>query len=319
MLDKVQQYLLSRLSQDKRYLLGLSGGPDSILLFHELIESGLLFSAIYVDHGMRKESHLEGKKLLEIASFYKVPLYIKKISKIDWEDGNIEEVLREKRYVCFQNIYTKIEASGLLLGHQKDDQIETVLKRVLEGGGISALGGIASESIRYGMNIYRPLLSVRKKEILDCLERKNISYFFDQTNEDERYLRARFRKTIIPQLEEDFGKSVASNIYQLGETMQKIGGYIARNIRSVTDRIIDQEIEIYLDPPFPSESIELEYVLKEMAKRAKITLSRDEIERMTEIILQKKYGKCLIRSGWKISLKKNGLFFLFSRESKNQR
>jgi tRNA(Ile)-lysidine synthase len=307
MLDKVKQYLQSIKSLEKRALLGLSGGPDSIFLFYALMKSGISFSVVHVDHGMREESALEAKVLEKMVREHEIPFYLEKLSPIDLDGGNIEDRLREKRYERFQKIYADIGAAILLLGHQKDDQIETVFKRILEGAGIGALGGISSISTRYGMEIHRPLLCLRKKEILEWLTEREMPYFFDKTNEDERYLRARFRKRIIPGLEKDFGKEIGSNLYRLGETMQKVWGYISKNIAPFVDRIKQEERFICLEPPFPSEPIELELLLKEMGKRAQITFSRAEIERMIDIVIKRKYGKGVVRSGWRISLEKNDL------------
>ena len=133
MLEKTKQYLEGTLSKNEKYLLALSGGPDSMALFHLLLEGGWNFHVCHVDHGWRKESFEEANQLKILAEKHLVPFYLYKIDIKELEEGNLEDNCRKMRFLFFKQEYAKCGFDALLTGHHADDQVETILKRVFEG------------------------------------------------------------------------------------------------------------------------------------------------------------------------------------------
>ncbi len=95
-----------------------------------------------------------------------------------------ENEARQARLNFFKEIYQKIDAQALVLGHHGDDQSETVLKRILEGASLSSLRGILPVSILEGMQVWRPLLDASKAEIRSWLKAKGLKPIEDRTNLD---------------------------------------------------------------------------------------------------------------------------------------
>lgn len=213
LLQIVRDFLRSRV-KDKPLLLAYSGGGDSSALFHLVLKYQQLypldFRVIHVDHGWRKESREEALSLKERCP---VPFYLETL-QIDPRESNLEDKCRKLRLACFKKIYQEIEAEGLLMAHHANDQAETVLKRIFEGG---PLHGLLKERDLEGMRVLRPLLGVKKKALTDYLSREGVSYVKDPTNEDERFLRGKMRKTIIPLLEAHFGKGIVGPLCKLAE------------------------------------------------------------------------------------------------------
>lgn len=135
-----------------------------------------------------------------------------------------EEEARQARLEWFATLGGEATA----LGHQRDDQAETVLKRVFEGS--HELGAMRPVSKWGAMTLWRPLLRIPKRELIAWLEERGLSWLEDPTNQNPQYLRSRMRMELIPQL---FGKEVADNLCQLAERAVEFTNYLDRQVAEV--------------------------------------------------------------------------------------
>lgn len=222
----LRQFLLSRQLQNKKVLLALSGGPDSMALFHSLLQChrGVLAIA-HVDHGWRQESPAEAEHLLNLAQRHNLAFHKETLNPKAMQ-GNLEEACRHARYAFFVRLCHEHGYEGVFLGHHADDQAETILKRVLEGANPIAIQGMKTDLDRQGVMFYRPFLSITKKDILLWLENHHHSWFEDATNKDPAYLRSKMRLQILPQLAEQFGKEVTKPLCHLGDQMAGLNSFI---------------------------------------------------------------------------------------------
>lgn len=224
LVSHVKEFLLERLLPEAPLLLALSGGGDSLALLYLLLEckKELSFSLhlAHVDHGWRSASVQEARELKELGARLGLPFHL--LTLESEEPGNLEAKARDARYAFFQNLYSQLGCQALLLAHQADDQAETILKRVLEGSHFLALGGMQQASLLYGMNLWRPLLETKKKDLETWLAKRGLRGFQDPTNHDPAFLRARMRTQILPQLREQFGKEISSNLLRLGKTFERV-------------------------------------------------------------------------------------------------
>jgi len=211
--DKVHEYLIkNNISSGSTFIVGLSGGPDSTALLLSLCSLAPLNNykiiAAYVNHGMRNELQLleDDHFVKELTEHLDIELYTLKIKpgeirSICSDQGrSSEEVARVYRYNFFNDIVEKFENPYLLLGHNLDDQLETIITRFFQGSGISGLKGIPDQRT----NILRPLIHCRKVEILKFLYDKNQNFRRDPTNDENEYLRNKVRNKLIPLVEEIF-------------------------------------------------------------------------------------------------------------------
>ena len=187
-----------------KYLIGLSGGADSVALFTALLpdirEGKIRAEAVHVNHGLRgAESDGDERFCKEMCEKEGIPV---SAIRIDLGGKTDEASAREARYAVFRRLYREKNADGLILAHHADDQAETFLMRLLRGAGPEGLECMKPEESACGMVILRPMLRLRREEIRNALRQEGIPWREDSSNRDDSYLRNRIRKELIPGLEQ---------------------------------------------------------------------------------------------------------------------
>jgi len=208
------QKLLSRIeSANGRYklfkhrdkiLIALSGGPDSVALFHllNLLAPGynLSLSAAHVDHGLRCESADDRKFCRALCGahgirFHSRRINIKAIAKR--KKIGVEQAGRQYRYDYFQALSEKFGYTKIATGHTADDSAETFLLHLVRGAHLGGLSGIPPRRD----NIIRPLIEIYKSDLLGFLNDFNLSYRLDRTNLGDDYNRNIIRNKVVPYLQ----------------------------------------------------------------------------------------------------------------------
>ena len=194
-------------------LIGVSGGGDSLTLLYVLNslkkEFKLKLHIAHLDHMLRLDSACDRKFVEIVAQKLVIPvtckkINIKKIAKI----GSLEEICRNARLGFLFKVAKNIKADKIALGHNLDDQAETVLMRLLRGSGLYGLSVILPKRKIYGWTIIRPLLEVKRKEIAAFLKRKRICPRVDSSNFQDIYLRNKIRNKLLPVLEKDYNRNI---------------------------------------------------------------------------------------------------------------
>ena len=183
-----------------KVVIGFSAGPDSVCLFHTLhalYGKNIKFNIVYVNHGLRPKSALDAEESLvkKYARAYGVNYKIIKV-KIKKKKTGLEATAREARYRGLLNHLKKVKAQRIALGHNFDDVLETFFMNLLRGSGARGLRSIPPVRLPF----IRPLIDLKKNEIIAYLEKKKLSYSFDKTNIKLNYRRNLLRHRIIPQL-----------------------------------------------------------------------------------------------------------------------
>lgn len=295
----------------RRVLIGLSGGPDSMALFHLLVSmpKRLEIGVAHVDHGWRAESKNEALFVEKLAEQYGLPFFLHQIA--GFKSGNLENESRNERMSFFQTICKREGYEALLLAHHADDQAETILKRCLEGAGITALQGIAERSEWNGMAILRPLLKNAKEDFLDYLKKNNIPYFIDPTNLDARFLRGRMRQEMVPFLNRCFGKNIRGPLCLLGDTAADINDYLCKQIEKAGISLIESDLGAYADLSVLTHSIEIKWFIQQIFK---IKLSKDQLNRAASLILSRK-ANCWLENS--VYLDRGYFFHFLERKKEN--
>lgn len=282
-LQTVRDFLGRHYREGSPLLVGFSGGPDSLALVHLLLECRRFFKLdlhlAYVDHGWREESAQEALSLEREMESKGLPFYRTRLEGVP----ATEEAAREARLTFFRKLYEELGCQALLLGHQGDDQSETVLKRILEGASLFALGGIKPVSEVAGMQIWRPLLRVEKAKLRAWLDKRGLVPIEDVTNLDSRYLRGRMRKTILPSLQDQFGKEVRGNLRRLGFAAQELEEYLERRLCKY-ERLMQERGEIDLSGEYPFEPFELKAFLRRISEAHGIFLSYAGVETLYRLL-----------------------------------
>ena len=216
-------------------VVAVSGGPDSVYLACRCREQGHELLLAHFNHLARgKESDRDQKFMERLSRSLGLPLEVgtarsRRKAAGTLSKGNkgqlpgFERKARETRYAFLKEMKRKHGAEKILVAHTADDQVETVLMRVLEGAGISGLKGIPRTTEE---GIVRPLLSTWREDILRYLEKHDIPYRVDSSNLDTRFERNWVRHVLLPLLEKRYGKSVKKRILTLGERFREIDAYV---------------------------------------------------------------------------------------------
>ncbi len=193
------------LDRDKKYLLGLSGGADSVCLFHLLRMDGYDFRAAHINHNIRGDEARRDEDFCRDLcrehgiEFYCASLDVPALAREAGE--SLEEAARNVRYSFFEEVMRAEDIPVLLTAHNADDNAETLLLSLTRGCSPSGAGGIArSRKLAYGV-VERPLLSFSKKDIVDFCNKNSFAFVTDCTNADTSYPRNRIRNNILPELE----------------------------------------------------------------------------------------------------------------------
>ncbi len=213
--DNFTKIIKSLKNYNNKFILGLSGGIDSMCLLHLLknfIDNSknlkIDLTPVIVDHNLRKNSNREANQVLKISECLGFSSYVKKIY-VSKPNGNIQNWARKQRRDI---LYKKcLESSAnLILAHHSDDQAETLFMRMIRESALDGLSGMTEVSKWNGIFILRPLLSYDKKQIRNYVSYKKIRYFEDSSNNNfkyervkTRYLLESIRKNIWPNISND--------------------------------------------------------------------------------------------------------------------
>ena len=196
-----------------KIVIGVSGGPDSLALLYFLAgvkkQFGLSLCIAHLDHMMRRDSAKDTIFIKTLGEKFGLPVFIgradvKKLAR----NNSPEEAARNARLSFLFSVAKRVKADKLALGHNLDDQAETVLMRVLRGAGLYGLAGILPKRKINGFVVIRPLLEVRRKQICAFLSRKKIIPLQDPSNSEDVYLRNKIRNRLMPLLEGEYNKNI---------------------------------------------------------------------------------------------------------------
>ncbi|QOP40600.1 tRNA lysidine(34) synthetase TilS [Sulfurimonas marina] len=211
------------LLQDSKNLLAFSAGGDSTALLFLLLENNIKFDIAIVDYGVRKQSKDELIYAKVLAEKYGFTCHEKTASKIT---KNFEAEARSLRYGFFEELIEEYEYEYLLTAHHLGDRLEWFLMQLCKGAGCVELSGMKRVENRENYNLVRPLLHLDKQELLEYLNSKEIKYFEDETNSDERFQRNYFRHNFSEPLLQKYKSGI-----------EKSFSYIDQDIDSLIEEI----------------------------------------------------------------------------------
>ncbi len=202
-------------------ILGLSGGPDSMALLHILlsIKDRIDFKLIiaHINHGVRGEDALKDEMFVKkTAQDLNLPYFSKQADMIGLakEEGiSAEEAGRKIRYGFFREIIKRQGRGKIAVAHNKKDQAETLLMRIMRGTGIDGLKGMDFKTL----DIIRPLLDIDRWEIEDYIRKNSIDTVLDTTNLETIYARNKVRLELMPYIESNFNPNIVDTLFRLSE------------------------------------------------------------------------------------------------------
>ncbi len=226
----------SMLHSGDSVLVCVSGGPDSMCLLHALLavreKFELCIHICHFDHMIRgRESGLDREFVESFARVHKLPFFSSRKNVRLHARRNklsIEEAGRNLRHAFFIDAAKKNNIPVIATGHHMDDQAETVLINLLRGAGVAGLSGIppVREDISSGIRIIRPLITIRRFEIIRYLQKNQIPFREDRSNAETVYLRNSIRLELLPFLESKYGPGIAEKLARTAEIMEEHKDYL---------------------------------------------------------------------------------------------
>lgn len=194
---------LAELTNGRKFLIGLSGGLDSVVLLHAMASlrndsvGGIELRALHVNHQLYEQANSWQKHCLKFCERLDIEFIT---TKVDIAEGSgIESAAREARYREFEA--TLLEGEELLLAHHRDDQMETLLLRLMRGSGSRGLSGIPSSRVLGKGRLLRPLLAINRAELHRYAESCGLTWVEDVSNRDESFDRNYCRHSLLPLIE----------------------------------------------------------------------------------------------------------------------
>lgn len=239
--DRVARFIEENalLKKDGRYLVGLSGGADSVTLLLVLKDEGYAVEAVHCNFNLRgEESERDEAFCVELCrqqgiSLHRVHFDTRGYASL--HKVSIEMAARELRYSYFRRLRRDIGADAICVAHHSDDVVETVLMNLIRGTGLRGLTGIKAVN----GDIVRPLLCVSRKDIEQYLTERQQTYVTDSSNLRDDVVRNKLRLDVIPLLQ-TINPSV-------GRSISRMAGYLSEAERVVDDALRRSADECFTD------------------------------------------------------------------------
>jgi tRNA(Ile)-lysidine synthase len=223
----------------EKVLVGVSGGPDSMMLLHTLVHLApkyqLNLGVAHLNHGLRPVSADQDEAFVaRSAERFDLPFFRHRLN-LRLQTGSVEEQAREARYGFFKKVMADHGYTKIALGHQKNDNAEAVLMHLLRGSGIRGLAGIPP--VR-GNRIVRPLIDLDRTAIIGYLKDHQIHFTEDETNADPVYERNRIRHHLLPMLQKTYNPNIIETLHRTADVCREEDIWIDRHLAPHLDPII---------------------------------------------------------------------------------
>lgn len=292
----------------EKVIIAFSGGPDSVFLLEILLQLKEVFNLklvlAHVNHLLRgKDSDGDEEFVKSLGKRLELPVFVKRadINEISKERGmGLEEAGREIRYEFFGEVLKEVQGDKVALAHNKDDQIETFMFRLIRGTSLEGLEGINSKRECY----IRPILDIYKSEIMKFLDEKEIEYRIDSSNFESNYTRNSIRLELIPFIEKRYNNSFKEKIFSLMEEIREANEILAVDWKDYSEEDALSEEKLLKEKTFIQKKI-----ITHFLNSHGVAVSRNKVESVLKILgtggtknisldkicyLKKEYGKIFV-------------------------
>ena len=248
-------------------LISLSGGVDSNVIF-EIINNIILnkkadinIKICHINYNNREESKDEKNFLIEYCNSknYIIETIDLSFKRGDFKREDYEKQSKNERYEFYRRLVNENNLDGVILGHHEDDLVENIFNNIMRGNrGITNLTVLKDKNEILDVNIYRPMLKLRKDVIYDFAHKYHIPYFLDTT--PNWSCRGKMRRKIFPSCNDCYSEKFKDNLLKLGKESDELS-LILNNyiINTIIDNVILKDKKIYINK---EDILREKYILK---------------------------------------------------------
>jgi len=291
----------SLLDKNRKYLVGVSGGVDSMALLDMLVKKAYNVIVVHYNYHFREDSDLDENLVRSYCQNHHLPFYVRQGDKKEYQKGNFEMLAREKRYAFYKEIGDLNGIDTIILGHHLNDHLETIVMQ-LQRYNTKGYLGIKEQSYVKNMHVVRPLLKLKKQQLIDYCTKNHLEYHEDYTNYDTRYTRNHVRHIDLKKYNEQELLEKASKhnqqykkqqaklqqIYQ--EYDQNHFLYLDKLPTESLDQIIYYMLKKEIYPPLITENLVQEIIKQIHSQKPNI-----EISLPVNFVFIKKYNNIAVR------------------------
>ena len=239
-MEKVKKFIKEKnlIQTGDKLIVGVSGGADSVYLLFVLNslkqEMNLSIIAVHINHMIRREAVDDQKFVEELCGKLSIPCEVFEIDVASISKSrkmSLEEAGRKARYDVFFKMMKKYQADKIAIAHHQNDQAETFLYRMARGTGIYGAGAMKAEDGK----LIRPLLCIKKEEIINGLQQNGQSWVEDASNQEDEFARNQIRNQIIPRLKK-INDHVVEHIGLFCDDIQEVTMYLTKQIEDAMSK-----------------------------------------------------------------------------------
>lgn len=291
-----------------RILIGISGGADSVCLldlFRAVAKKWRLeLFGIHINHQLRQNAARDERFVKHLLDLWGIPLTVVRVNVTDFARRNklgVEDAARQLRYKNYDRVAKRLRCNRVALGHNADDNLETIILNLIRGAGLRGLSGIP---IRRDIFI-RPLLKIRRDAIRDYLRARAIDWVEDETNEDVKFRRNFIRQEVVPVLKR-LNPALADTVARTAAIIGAEDSFLDFLATRVLEKIAHPEQrQLLIDI---NEFNSYNNVLKRrMVKVLLPQIDADATERLIFLTERGKGGEYLLPGGIEVEIRRNVL------------
>ena len=255
-LMKINKELLDK---NAYYVIGVSGGCDSMALLNSLYEMGYHLLVAHVNYNYRHDSYEDYELVSGYCAKLGIPFFYKEFHKDDYKDGNFQDRARTLRYTFYKEIYDLHNAKGLILGHHLDDHLETIYMQLSKHNTVHYLG-IKDVNVVNDMYVFRPLMHCYKEDILKYCHENDVPYHDDYTNFETEFERDKVRNIVL----KDYTKKQKEDLLEQANRHNERIRKQEEEVRPYYEQYIQDGMICYYTIPSHLRDIFLYLILKDV-------------------------------------------------------
>jgi tRNA(Ile)-lysidine synthase len=272
----------------QRYLIGVSGGRDSVALLHLLVDLGYRRLIVcHLNHQLRgRSSDADARFVEKLAADFDFELDSADVRVLARKKKmSVETAAREARYSFFAKVAKRRRCRTIFLAHHADDLVETFLINLLRGAGLTGLAAMREVSTRHigavDLTIVRPLLALWRSEIDAYVRTHRLKFREDASNKNLSPLRNRIRHRVVPYLEKTLGRNIRQNIWRTATIAADEENWIDNQVRVSPNRDDHLSVKELRTLPF---ALQRRTILKWLRAQNISEIGFDAIERVRSLL-----------------------------------